>query len=428
VFLTKKTMKGILFTLLLTNFASAALIAQQVGQQLPQWRPGFLEIHHISTGRGNSIFCIMPDGTTLLIDAGDMSELHSRVHSDRNCPIRPDHSKTAPQWIADYITAIYPAAKYNGIDYALITHYHDDHFGEADTSRTYSENGYLLTGITELGTIIRIHTLIDRGTDEPVPLLSREYRDKYGSDDYHIIQTLDEYLKFVAYQASANGLVHQKFVPGAGNQLVMLRKPEIFSSFSIRNLFGNGKIWYGSGDSCFQALPKNHYPGENPLSLGIKITYGTFDYYTGGDISGMDGLGQADNSSMEAQAAPVTGSVDVATLNHHGNRDSQSPSWIRSLRPAVWVQQSWSSDHPGEEVLRRITSSSLYPGSRDLYATCMCEANKTVIGPAVEKSYTSSGGHVVIRVMPGGDSYFVMVANDSTEFRTVNLVKKYHSR
>ena len=34
------------------------------------WQPGFLDIHHISTGRGNSILTIAPDGTSLMVDAG----------------------------------------------------------------------------------------------------------------------------------------------------------------------------------------------------------------------------------------------------------------------------------------------------------------------------------------------------------------------
>lgn len=420
-------MKNILLTLLIAALIAVELSAQQAGQPLPQWLPGYLDIHHINTGLGNSAFCIMPDGTTLLIDAGDMSKLHPRTTSERNCPIIPGNTKTAPQWIADYIYEVYPPAKQHGIDYAMITHYHDDHIGEADSSRFLSVHGYLLSGITELGTIIRIHTLIDRGTDEPVDLLSQPFRDRYESDDYHIIQTLDSYVKFCSYQSEANGLVRQKFIPGAATQLKMLKQPGSYLNFQIRNLFGNGKIWFGSGDSSFQALPVNHYPGENPLSLGIKITYGKFDYYAGGDISGMDGLGQADNSSMEAQAAPVIGMVDVATLNHHGNRDSQSPSWIRSLRPAVWVQQSWSSDHPGEDVLRRITSLSLYPGSRDTYSTCFCEANKTVIGPAVDKSYTASHGNIIIRVEPNGDHYSVIITDNNITHR-VTHIKKYTSR
>lgn len=63
---------------------------------------------------------------------------------------------------------------------------------------------------------------------------------------------------------------------------------------------------------------------------------------------------------MESHIAPVVGPVDVATLNHHGNRDSQCTEYVRTVRPRVWIQQNWSSDHPGEEVLRRITSKELY--------------------------------------------------------------------
>ena len=44
--------------------------AQQVGGHLPPWTPGMLDIHQISTGRGNSALFILPDGTTLLVDAG----------------------------------------------------------------------------------------------------------------------------------------------------------------------------------------------------------------------------------------------------------------------------------------------------------------------------------------------------------------------
>ena len=39
-----------------------------------------MELHHINTGRGNAGFYIFPDGTTMLVDAGDMSETHPEPH------------------------------------------------------------------------------------------------------------------------------------------------------------------------------------------------------------------------------------------------------------------------------------------------------------------------------------------------------------
>ena len=39
--------------------------------QLPKWEKGYLDIHHINTGRGSCAFLILPDGTNMMIDAGD---------------------------------------------------------------------------------------------------------------------------------------------------------------------------------------------------------------------------------------------------------------------------------------------------------------------------------------------------------------------
>ena len=50
--------------------APSSIGAQQPGARLPPWTPGCLDIHHIATGRGNATFILMPDGTSLLIDAG----------------------------------------------------------------------------------------------------------------------------------------------------------------------------------------------------------------------------------------------------------------------------------------------------------------------------------------------------------------------
>jgi len=43
-----------------------------VGQPLPQWKEGYLDLPHINTGRGSGAWYIFPDGTTMLVDAGEM--------------------------------------------------------------------------------------------------------------------------------------------------------------------------------------------------------------------------------------------------------------------------------------------------------------------------------------------------------------------
>ena len=58
--------KSILF---LFAIVCAAFMAAQ--EQLPKWEKGYLDIHHINTGRGSCAFLILPEGTNMMIAAGD---------------------------------------------------------------------------------------------------------------------------------------------------------------------------------------------------------------------------------------------------------------------------------------------------------------------------------------------------------------------
>ncbi|HAZ03066.1 MAG: hypothetical protein A2W90_07615 [Bacteroidetes bacterium GWF2_42_66] len=404
-----------------------------VGQDnaLPPWQEGYLDIHHISTGRGNASFILFPDETSLVIDCGDMSETHPLILSERNAPAVPDHSKTPAQWVADYIWQFHPEKKNATIDFALITHYHDDHFGEIDSLKERCPEGdYLLTGITELGSIIPIKTLIDRGCDFPINFKDEEVqkRAQLIKDPYSMLGTLQEYWKFIDYQSEANGLSYEKFKVGSTQQIKLAHNTGQFPSFIVKNLFVNGEICSDTGSKTYCLVKQGEYHGENELSAGIRISYGGFNYYTGGDIGGIDQHGQNDPNSMETKAAPVIGPVDVATMNHHGNRSSMNTYFISCLRPRVWIGQSWSSDHPGMDVLRRVTSTYLYPGERDLFATAMLKANKLVIGDLIDKSYQSESGHILVRVYPGGGNYSVFILNDETTDREVKAKFDYSSK
>lgn len=410
-----------LFWLTLAGFVSCCSSFAQKGAQLPSWQKGFFDIHHISTGRGNATFLVFPDATTMLIDAGDISDTHPRTLSARNSQRRPDDKKGTYFWIADYIRQFMPNGDQPALDYAMITHFHDDHFGEWDETRAHAANGaYRLSGITGVGDQVNIKTLIDRGFNFPIDLRSKEFADKEENDEYHIIQTFREYWKFIDFQSSKNGMVHQTLRAGAKDQVVLRKGATAYPNFVVRNICVNGQIWTGYADNDYFSLFKSgQYPGENPLSTGIRISYGAFDYFTGGDIGGMNALGESDATSLEANVAPVIGAVDIATLNHHGNRDSQSPMYVRTLRPRIWIEQCWSSDHPGDDVLRRITSETLYPGPRDIFTTDMLEPNRLVIGDNIEKNFRNMHGHVVVRVYDDGANYQIFILDDFSKSREV---------
>ncbi|WP_421802270.1 ComEC/Rec2 family competence protein [Flagellimonas sp.] len=397
-----------------------AFVPKGQSQQLPAWQPGYLDIHHINTGRGDAAFMVFPDGTTLLVDAGDMSETHPRTTSSRNAKLVPDRSKTAPEWIVDYIDQFLPKQQERRLDYALITHYHDDHFGELDSLRKIAPGGYQLTGIMEVGTLIPIKKLIDRGFDFPINLKDDKVQsqERFSKDSYGMIPTLKEYWNFIAYQSKKVGLVNEALLVGSNNQIALKHHPKDYPEFSVQNIASNGNIWTGYDNSFYPLFKEGEYLGENPLSNVIRIDFGKFNYYTGGDIAGIDGFGQTDIDALESHVAPVVGPVDVATLNHHGNRNSQNPFYVRTIRPRVWIQQNWTADHPGEEVLRRITSKKLYPGDRDIFSTIMLQGTKDVIGGRLDQ-YKSQKGHIVVRVYDNGDTYDVYVLDDTSEEREI---------
>jgi beta-lactamase superfamily II metal-dependent hydrolase len=417
--------KVFLKTALLVSVLSVFSIAQQ--NRLPEWKNGFLDIHFISTGKGNAVFILMPDGTNMLIDPGELIP----GDSARRAPAIPDASKSPAEWIADYIWNFNPDKKNIKLDYVLLTHYHDDHIGHFDASvKLYTPGNYRLSGVTELGTIIPVLKLVDRGREFlPFKLsLSGTLPDAKGAGEQFAEEFL-QYLKFVEYQSKTAGMKYEPFVVGTSGQFKMLRNAASCPEFKIRNLFANGMIASQWGDSvAVRKYKPGEYPGENNLSCGIKITYGKFDFYTGGDINGINFTGGSDFTSMEAMAAPVIGPVDVAQLNHHGNRDSQNEYFVRTLSPRVWVGQSWASNHPGEEVIRRLTRPDVYPGPRDLFCNYFHPANKIVLSKAVANAYKASEGHIVVRVNPGGNTYSVYVLNDKTTERETLARYDYDSR
>ena len=103
---------------------AVAALAQQVGQPLPAWTPGTLDIHQINTGRGNAALLIFPDGTSMLLDAGDGGN-----PPPRGTPPKPDGSRTPGEWIARYIRHMLAHDASPALDFGFLTHFHGDHMG-----------------------------------------------------------------------------------------------------------------------------------------------------------------------------------------------------------------------------------------------------------------------------------------------------------
>ncbi len=399
--------------------------AQTVGQVLPSWQQGHLEIHFIHTGRGNCAYYIFPDGTTMLVDAGEQDPTDPRTTSPRNTALVPDSSRKPHEWIADYIRSRTPAGRQPELQYALVTHYHDDHYGTVYAGAPTAKNGaYIRTGMVGVGDEIPIRHLIDRGTQYPIDLRSQAVKDRLTASlrGRQAYTSLENYWKFSEYWQKEGKLKQEALQIGKSDQIRLQIAPQKYPDFRVTGMYANGDVWTGSQvrhifPQLSEAAPYEARPGENQTSCAIKLTYGKFDFFTAGDISGIADLGTPEWYDVESVIAPYIGEVDAMTVNHHGNRDGTNVQYLRTLKPRVIVQEVWSSDHPGHEVLRRLTSKWVYPEARDLFATNMLEANKQVIGPALTNAYRAYEGHIVIRVEPGGERYFVHVLNHRSRRR-----------
>lgn len=384
--------------------------------QLVPWSNGNLDIHFISTGCGNSTFIIMPDGTTLLIDAGDLHRVTERLTS----PV-PNQLKSPGEWIADYIHQFHPCKKQAELDFLLITHYHNDHIGVFEPeSAEKSDSRYLLSGLTGLASIIPINKIIDSGSD---------FRPTGEQTESSFVDQLKEYRNFIQILEKTKGVAYEKFAVGSYSQIQLKNNANDYPEFVVKNLFSNGVIAAVSDSSiAIRKFKAGDLPPENDLSSGIRITYGPFDFYTGGDIPGIGHTGAPDTESMESLAAPVIGNVDVATLNHHGNRNSQNEFYVRTLQPRVWIAQNWTISHPGEEVLRRIMSPYVYPGERDLFANALHPVSEKYLGDRLVNHYKSKSGHIVVRVYPVGKQYDLFILNDQSTDRFVTASYSYRSK
>jgi hypothetical protein len=148
--------------------------------------------------------------------------------------------------------------------------------------------------------------------------------------------------------------------------------------------------------------------------VSLRLQYGGFRYYTGGDLTCDTDYGRLPWHDIEAPVAEAAGAVSVAVANHHGYFDACGPSAVRILRPRVWILPTWHVSHPAMSVLANLFSEDLYPGERAVFATGMTpEALLTT--DRFSRLLKSSEGHVVVRVPRRGGEFSVFVVDAKDE-------------
>ncbi len=110
---------------------------------------------------------------------------------------------------------------------------------------------------------------------------------------------------------------------------------------------------------------------ENARSLVMRIDYGDFSMWIGGDLTG----GGNSTADIEGAAALACGDVDVYKLNHHGSNTSTSINLISQLDPELAIVSCGTGNvygHPTTTITNRINQAL---ASRALLSTTRGSAN-----------------------------------------------------
>ena len=232
-----------------------------------------LDIYFIDVEGGQSTLLITPAGQSLLIDTG-------YAGFDNRDPNR--------------IIAAARDARVTRLDYLLITHFHEDHAG----------------GAVEVAKRLPVATFVDYG--EPI-----QKDNKF---------TPAAFAAYAAVRARGASL-H----PRPGDKLALTGvEAEVLSAGGAVLSRPTQRTAGVRNPACATLGKQPELEGENPRSIGIRVTFGSFTFLDLGDLPG---------ANLAALACPnnLLGHADVYLVPHHGNKDTAIPAVLAPVSPRVAI-------------------------------------------------------------------------------------------
>ena len=376
-----------------------------------RWQPGHYQVHFIYTGRGESMFHLFPDGTSLLLDCGDSMRFH---RTPKEVPLLPDLSRRAGEWVARYVGRVNPRGR--KVDYFHLSHYHEDHGGgeRYHGGRLSAPTGdHWLCGLADAARFLEFGKVVDRawpGFDDPLDVLETS-RDGTPRN-----------IRCVYAMLQAHGTQIERFRLGATDQFRQLHGNGA-ADFRVFNLCSNGRYVRKDGTIADPYAEKIRGGAkslnENAMSCGFIVSYGKFRYFSAGDFS--DGFRGPDGQvrQVEDLLAEAVDPVNVAKVCHHGHH-SMYPELVKALRARVWTGCVLDQQHMTDDSCMRLSDRKLYPGNRTIFPEYMpLSRPETEFGRAylkdVPRTVIDHPCHLVLDVNPGGETYTISCIDASEE-------------
>ena len=383
----------------------------EVGKTLPLWDEGYLDIHFINSARGECCFYILPDGTTLIVDAGEIPVTYGES------PITQRPNITTRPYItyATYIKHFMPAGR-TSLDYCHLSHFHFDHLGSRDVATETAPAGYRKAGLLALYDQVPFNHVLDRCYPDYIE------KGEEGEDDKTppIIEgeLAQDWKTFVKWGEEEGKLTAERFAAGK-EQITMLYNKQRYSNFKLFNICVNGYAYY-----LVDGTPKvkgAKSDGGNPASCGFHIRYGEFDYIACGDLA------SAPQNRMAYYFRDFIGSghLDAFKGNHHLSSNSWgSQMKANNFDPQVVLNQNFYKKQPDAGILEHI-----YTLTHDVFTTNVHPDLLEESNAALYTSLAGYNGHIVLRVMPGGESFYVYMLDDGDfEYRVKSIHGPYTSK
>ena len=150
---------------------------------------------------------------------------------------------------------------------------------------------------------------------------------------------------------------------------------------------------------------------DNANSIALIVTYGSFDYFTGGDLT---------KKPEKSLGNGGIRNVDVYHVDHHGSSSTSSPiEFVRVLDPEVSIVSNGTSHgHPTDEVAQRLLGldsgnrffqTNINPDSRAHHPEPKFVADDTLHEDSEDENAEGATGTIRLIVDLEADKYYVVM-------------------
>lgn len=321
---------------------------------------GRLEIYFIDVEGGAATLFVTPAGQSLLVDSGYPDnggrDLNRILHVARD------------------------VAKLDHIDYAAVTHWHLDHYGNH----------------AALAAQFRINSFYDRGIPDAL------------QEDAKFVERIADYRR-----ATQNA--SRKLKAGDVYDLDSPRTP-----LAIRVVTASREVVPNAGPPnpfADRHQPQPDDPTDNSASVSLLVQFGDFKFLCCGDLTW----------NMEARLVTPNnplGAVDLFMVTHHGLPSSNNPVLVHAIDPVVAVMCNGPEKGGDPQTLKTLRGCKSLEDLYQLHRNVRLPADQQSPAEFIANSEpTASCAGVWVRasVAPDGKSYTVQIGETGT-------VRTYRSR